>query len=416
VQSLLFGAGEGAEADSAAARRGDQPLACIGEEEDARAAMLAHALAIMLFQSAPSSSYVVCQVAPRGDSADATPAVPAPGSPEAAAAAQSAASAIASGSGGIVVTGHRVKRIADAQQLLEEAVDSWLAGPCGVLSFVASVLLSREMATVREDMDDPTNPLIGRYGHCSQELVNLMLIGEATSNVFDGSRWLGDDPSSGFLVKGVDGDRVGVPPVGFLSHLEPLRYLQVGTLFKHPDYPIWVIGSSDHYTLIFSLRRSDAQLSREAQVEQRAKKVFNENALDEGSLALASNLGAMITALGVSADLAQAQRDLVREEIILWEDFRSWTCRQLGCSDGPVSQASGRELKLFLYDGQDPPGPSLRSVLLELSDIDPRLAGGGSEGDDFAATLHTRWPNAIVQVLPLAGAGSEGAAVGMTSL
>eukprot|EP00437_Effrenium_voratum_P060365 CAMPEP_0181505410 /NCGR_PEP_ID=MMETSP1110-20121109/58038_1 /TAXON_ID=174948 /ORGANISM="Symbiodinium sp., Strain CCMP421" /LENGTH=58 /DNA_ID=CAMNT_0023634383 /DNA_START=59 /DNA_END=231 /DNA_ORIENTATION=- len=58
-------------------------------------------------------------------------------------------------------------------------------------------------------MDDPSTPLIGRFGHCSQELVNLMLIGEATSNVFDGTRWLGDDPSTGFRLRGVDSEHVG---------------------------------------------------------------------------------------------------------------------------------------------------------------------------------------------------------------
>merc|ERR1712039_622423 len=145
-----------------------------------------------------------------------------------------------------------------------------------------------------------------------------------------------------------------------------MRDLQVGTLYKHPDCPIWVVGSPTHYTLIFSLRKSDAQLSPEAQVEQRAKKVFNDNALDEGSLALSSNLGAMLGALGISTDhLAQAQKDLVREEVILWEDFRSWACRQFGCSDSPGEASSARKLTLFLYDGQDPPGPSLRSIVIE---------------------------------------------------
>ena len=102
-------------------------------------------------------------------------------------------------------------------------------------------------------------------------------------NVFDGTRWLGDDPSSGFLVRlvffftvflsfeeysyiaryythtknvpnsrpwvsnlwlwdssqkpsfflrhrGVDSDRVGVPQVGLLSELETYRYLSVGMM------------------------------------------------------------------------------------------------------------------------------------------------------------------------------------------
>lgn len=363
------------------------------DEEDARGSMLAYALACILYHATPSSSYVVCQVAAR---------------PEGASAADAAA-AVASGGGGLAMSCRRVARAADAQQLLEQGVGTWLLGPCGVLSFVCSVVLSRTVAGVREDMDDPDTPLIGRFGHCSQDLVNLMLIGEATSNVFDGSRWLGDDPSSGLLVKGVDGDKVGVPPVGFLSELEPMRYLSVGALFKHPDFPLWVLGSPTHYTLIFSTRRSDSQLSREAQIEQKAKKAFLENSIDEGGLAMATSLGKMLESLGVGQDLLpQAESQLVREEVILWEDFRSWANRQFGVGDQPSREAfSTQRVVLFLYDGQDPPGPSLRSVSLELNDIDPLLAGGGSEGDAFAATLQTRWPNAVVTVNPVAGAGAS---------
>merc|ERR1719414_1195109 len=233
-------------------------------------------------------------------------------------------------------TVRRVARVSDAQQLMEEGMDSWLSGSCGVMSFLCSVLLSRTPDSVRGDMDDPCNPLIGRFGHCSQELVNLMLIGEATSNVFDGTRWLGDDPSSGFLVKGVEGDRVGVPQIGFLSELEPMRYLCVGNLYKHPGYPLWVLGSPTHYTLVFSARQADAQLSEEAQLEQRAKRAFTDNAFDEGGLAMAGNLGRMLEALGLSLDrLPRAQTELVREDVVLWEDFPSWACRQFGLGDTP---------------------------------------------------------------------------------
>lgn len=263
------------------------------------------------------------------------------------------------------------------------------------------VLLSRTLSVVREDMDDPQNPLIGRFGHCNQELVNLMLIGEATSNVFDGSRWLGDDPSSGLLVKGVDSDRTGVPTVGFLSELEPMRYLVVGSLYKHPDLPLWVLGSSTHYTLLFSTRKSDSQLSAEAQLEQKAKKVFLENSIDEGGLALATSLSKLLEGLGIGADRQnEAQRDLVHEEVILWDDFRSWTRRHFGLGDGKEAASQSR-LDLFIYDGQDPPGPTLRSITVESNDIDPSLAG--MEDDAFTATLHTRWPNAIVSVKHFAG-------------
>jgi len=400
LKHLLFGdaAVEASPQGDVASQRGAQPLAAGAEEEDERSGALAYALASMLFNAAPQSSYFVCRVAPQeGRSSN------------------DAAADIASGRGGsaIAVTGKRVTRISDALQLLEEAAGDWLAGPAGVLSFAVSVLLTRTLEVVREDMDDHGTPLIGRFGHCSQEVVNLMLIGEATSNVFDGSRWLGDDPTSGLLVKGVDGDRVGVPPVGYLSELEPMRFLAVGTLYKHPEYPIWVLGSPTHYTLLFSARRADSQLSKEAQIEQKAKKVFVENALDEGGLALASNLGKMLEGLGMGADrLPQATSELAREEVILWEDFRAWTCRQFGLHSRSGEALPSGSVRLFLYDGQDPPGPSLRLITLELNDIDPSHAGGGSEGDALAATLHTRWPNAIMQVQGVAGAALEGGPAG----
>merc|ERR1712087_705268 len=114
---------------------------------------------------------------------------------------------------------------------------------------------------------------------------------------------------------------------------------------------------------------------------------------------MATSLGTMLEGLGIKDRLRQAQMDLVREEIILWEDFRAWALRQFGHSGDAAGtgQANGKKVKLFLYDGQDPPGPNLRSVTVGLSDIDPRFAGGGVDGDTFAATLQTRWPNSIVQ-------------------
>jgi hypothetical protein len=108
----------------------------------------------------------------------------------------------------------------------------------GVLLFVFSLLLTRTCAAVKDDMDDGTVPLIGlphsdvrchrarrsrspfpragQFGHCSQELVNLLLCGEAHSNIFDGSVSMGDD---GFTLKGI-ARRSGV---GYLSLLEARR-------------------------------------------------------------------------------------------------------------------------------------------------------------------------------------------------
>lgn len=348
---------------------------------DERQGALSHALASVLFHSTPRSSYAVCQVSQ-----------PSPAAEESSQRRPAVQIEVAS-----------FESVDGVQQCFAEALQSdggsgaWLAAPGGVVSFICSVLLTRTIAAVKEDMDDQGTPLIGRFGHCSQDLVNLMLIGEATSNVFDGSRWLGDDPSSGLLLKGVDSDRVGVPPIGFLSELEPMRYLCVGTLFKYPEFPLWVLGSPTHYTLLFSATQGDSKLSAEAQLEQQAKKVFADHELDAG-LALGANLGKMLEALGLGQEhLAAATRELVREEVLMLIDFIAWTKKSFGLEDTAGAQA-GKTIKLFLYDGQDPPGPTLRSVVVETSDIDPSMAG--SEGDAFTATLNTRWPNAVVTVGP----------------
>eukprot|EP00929_Paragymnodinium_shiwhaense_P016758 TRINITY_DN12539_c0_g1_i1.p1 TRINITY_DN12539_c0_g1~~TRINITY_DN12539_c0_g1_i1.p1 ORF type:complete len:595 (+),score=149.65 TRINITY_DN12539_c0_g1_i1:225-2009(+) len=384
LRHLLFG--EEANGEDQAARKA-QPLLFAGAEEaDARPAVLAYALAAILFHSTPTSAYVVCQVQ-MGSGAILDDAVQ-----------------LASG-GTLSVQCQRVSSIAEVQRLLEAGATSWLSKPGGVLSFIVSVLCSRTLDRVKEDADDPGTPLIGRFGHCSQELVNLMLIGEAISNVFDGTRWLGDDPSTGMLVKGVDSEKVGVPPVGYLSELEAMRYIAVGTLYKHPDFPLWVLGSPTHYTLLFSTRRSDSALSESALLDQRAKKVFVENSVDDGGIAMSAHLGKMLQALDIQANLlSQAQSELVNEDIVIWADFRAWVRRMKGVQD-TASQGPSK-LDLFLYDGQDPPGPTLRTIVLEVSDVDPSLAVA-SDGDAFASTLQTRWPNAVVTVAPFALASSN---------
>lgn len=399
LKHLLFGESGGSNGVPASSeeQRRKAPLAlsrddsAAGEDNgaDPRAAVLAYALASILFHATPVSSYVICQVA-------------APGSGEIGDAA--AISAAVAAGGTLTVTARRASRIADAQTFLEEGALTWLSNPCGVLSFVVSVIVSRTLEMVREDADDAETPMIGRFGHCSQELVNLMLIGEATSNVFDGSKWLGDDPSTGMLLKGVDGDKVGEPIVGYLSELEAMRYLAVGTLYKHPSFPLWVLGSPTHYTLLFSTKRSDSHLSESASLQQRAKKVFVESSMDDGGIAYAENLGKMLNALGIGADwVSRAQTELIQENVVLWMDFLNFVKRAKGIVETPG--AENRSLNLFLYDGQDPPGPTLRSIDVELTDVDPTLAAASSD-DPFAATLHTRWPNAVVTVKPLISATS----------
>ena len=81
------------------------------------------------------------------------------------------------------------------------------------------------------------------HGHGSQSLINLLVTGTATQNVFDGNKDL-----CGLQLKGI----ASQSSVGFLSYLECLRYLEVGKNLKSPVWPVWVVGSETHLTVLFS--------------------------------------------------------------------------------------------------------------------------------------------------------------------
>lgn len=93
------------------------------------------------------------------------------------------------------------------------------------------------------DMDDPNTTITSQFGHSSQELMNLLLTGQAVSNVFDNSMVLSED----LTCKGIQSR----PAVGYLSMLESLRYCEVGGYYKSPLFPIWVVGSTSHFSVLF---------------------------------------------------------------------------------------------------------------------------------------------------------------------
>ncbi|KAJ3047132.1 hypothetical protein HK097_000217, partial [Rhizophlyctis rosea] len=129
-------------------------------------------------------------------------------------------------------------------------------GRHGVIQFLYSLLLTRGIETIRyEDMDEPDAKMIGRHGYCTQEMVNLILIGKATSNVFDGDMRLkedepGDDPAN--LLKGIKEPT----QFGYLTLYEHYGNIKVGQYYKNPLYPIFILNSESHYTILFSTDRT----------------------------------------------------------------------------------------------------------------------------------------------------------------
>lgn len=80
--------------------------------------------------------------------------------------------------------------------------------------------------------------------------------------MFDGRIDLG----GGMFVKGVS-----TPvEVGFLTLLESLNYCKVGQYLKCPQWPIWVVGSESHYTVLFAL---DTKVQEENEFEYRESQI-----------------------------------------------------------------------------------------------------------------------------------------------
>ncbi|RDX98618.1 Ubiquitin carboxyl-terminal hydrolase MINDY-3, partial [Mucuna pruriens] len=144
-----------------------------------------------------------------------------------------------------------------------EAVIPLFQSRMGALLFLISALLSRGLDLVQSDRDDPTQPLVtAPFGHASQEIVNLLLCGQAIPNVFDGRIDLGGEMFLKGIPQGVE--------VGFLSLLESLSLCKVGEYLKRPKWPIWVVGSESHYTVLFAL---DTNVQNENELEGRETQI-----------------------------------------------------------------------------------------------------------------------------------------------
>jgi hypothetical protein len=193
----------------------------------------------------------------------------------------------------------------------------------GVLMLVFSLIRTKGIDSIKEDMDDSAATLTGQFGHCSQELLNLLLTGSATSNVFDGSVPMGD---TGLMLCGVQ-ER---SRIGYLTHLEALRYCQVGSFFKSPQYPIWVIGSSSHFTVLFALDQSICQESASHMMLQRLQRVFRSFDPNETGLMEVSMLGESLRQVGVPEEILSNDVSMNRlfsrlevsgAGIVLWDEY-----------------------------------------------------------------------------------------------
>lgn len=122
---------------------------------------------------------------------------------------------------------------------------SQLSNTYGVLLFMYSVFLTKGTEQVTSDISDTSEPLIhSTYGYGAQSLINLMLTGRAVAHVWDNEQDVG-----GLKLRGI----CEQSDIGFITLMEQMRYCTVGSFFKNPRYPVWVMGSDTHLTGIYLL-------------------------------------------------------------------------------------------------------------------------------------------------------------------
>ncbi|XP_070300089.1 ubiquitin carboxyl-terminal hydrolase MINDY-3 isoform X2 [Salvelinus sp. IW2-2015] len=155
-----------------------------------------------------------------------------------------------------------VKSLSELREEVVSLYETW-KGRCGVLLFLYSVILTKRIENIRNEIEDTAEPLIDPvYGHGSQSLVNLLVTGHAVSNVWDGDR-----ECSGMKLHGIHNQA----SVGFLTLMESLRYCKVGAFLKSPKFPIWILGSETHLSVFFA--KETCLVAPESPSEQ-ARRVF----------------------------------------------------------------------------------------------------------------------------------------------
>ena len=216
----------------------------------------------------------------------------------------------------------------------------------GVLLLVMSMVASRGATVIQEEFDDPVGTkLTAQFGHCSQELINLLLTGQAVSNVFDNTMNLGED----MVVRGISRR----PVVGYLTQLEALRYCQVGGYYKSPQFPIWVVGSTSHFTVLFGDASSLEETESDKLLEKCRRAFKQVEGADENGFIPVDRLSQVLQSLelnlGDNVSTLAAHLEVSGAGIILWDDFWKVASRLL----------TGATLAAIMEDRMDDQPPPL---------------------------------------------------------
>jgi len=285
-----------------------------------------------------------------------------------------------------------LRAIASSKDLLTSSV--------GVISFIYSLILNKTPMKIREEIDvDLEEGLVQRFGHCGQELVNLLITGVATSNVFDGSvtyqykQENKEDEST--TCKGIFKSE----QIGYLSLLEAKKFLEVGQYYKNPQYPVWVVGSMSHYTVLFGVEQYISKLSPREAYQQKLEKAFKMCDPENRGFIETKLTGKLLRSLDLHPYTTAEHVNFVAnaEEmggIVLFEKFVEAVTSLVDPPELRFREKESGVFVLYHYNGIR----SKDSKCLSRLYCKPNGANVKSNSQGLEDVIRTRWKNAILNL------------------
>ena len=148
------------------------------------------------------------------------------------------------------------------------------------------------------------------------------------SNVFDHTL----RPSGELVCRGIQSQ----PAIGYLTQLEAMRYVEVGGFYKSPRFPVWVIGSTSHFSVMFGDSTALIESTSDVLLEK-VRRTFKrmDGGAEENGFIQTSQLGDFLKRLDLNkisdheVQTLAAVMDRYGAGIILWEDLWKTTSRLL---------------------------------------------------------------------------------------
>ncbi|CAC5411326.1 MINDY3_4 [Mytilus coruscus] len=170
----------------------------------------------------------------------------------------------------------------------------------GVVLYLYSIILTKGIEQIKNEVEDPGEQFIDSiHGHGSQSLINLLLSGKAVTNGLSGKAvtnvWDNDKDISGLKLRGIPRQST----IGFLTLMEYMRYCEVGWYLKNPRFPIWMLGSETHLTVLFS---KDENLIINESSKSSARHIFQRFDPEGNGFISTSLLGDLMSALDLVSE------------------------------------------------------------------------------------------------------------------